>query len=94
MLSDIVNELKAHFETVKNDSEMFLGDELPRLAALAEHAAANPLIDAALGAVHLSPAVLAALAEVITKADADLAALAPPAPPEPQPPADPAAPPA
>ncbi len=92
-LSDIVSELQSHFQTAKADAEAFLSDHLPRLAALAEHAAANPLIDAALAAVHLSPAVLAALADVIAKADADLAALAPAAPAEPQP-ADPAAPPA
>jgi hypothetical protein len=89
-LSQIVTDFKDHFETAKTDAEKFLTEHLPALAGLAEHAATNPLIDAALQAVHLSPEMLTALAAVITKADADLAALLP-APAAPEPAAEPVA---
>ena len=89
-LGDIVNDLKTHFESSKTAAETFLTEHLPALAGLAEHAATNPLIEAALNAVHLSPALLQGLAEVITKADAEVAALLPPAPAAPEP-ADPSA---
>jgi hypothetical protein len=79
-LSQIVTDFKTHFETSKTDAEKFLTEHLPALAGLAEHAATNPLIDAALSAVHISPEMLNALATVITKVDADLAALLPPPP--------------
>jgi hypothetical protein len=80
MLGDIVNELKSHFETAKTDAEKFLTDHLPRLAALAEHAAANPVVDAILKAEHLTPSILQTLADLINGADAELAKLqAPPA---------------
>jgi len=80
-LDQIVTDLKDHFEKSKTNAETFLTEHLPALAGLAEHAASNPLIEAALGAAHLSPAMLTALADVITKADADLAALMPAAAP-------------
>ena len=89
-LSEIVNDFKNHFETVKTDAEKYLTEHLPALAGLAEHAAGNPLVDAAMQAVHLSPSMLQSLAEVITRADADLAALQPAPAPEPVP-ADPPA---
>jgi len=82
-LSQIVTDLKDHFEHSKANAETFLEQHLPALAGLAEHAAANPLIDAALAAVHLSPSMLQALADVIGKAETELAALQPaPAAPE------------
>lgn len=84
MLSDIVNELKAHFEDEKTKVEGFLADHLPRLAALAEHAAANPVVDAILKAEHLTPSILQTLADLINGADAELAKLQP-APAEPDP---------
>lgn len=76
-LAEIVTEFRQHFETAKTDAEKFLSEHLPALAGLAERAAGNPLVDAALNAVHLSPSMLQALADVITKAEADLAALQP-----------------
>lgn len=93
-LSEIVNDFKAHFETAKTDAEKYLSAHLPALEGLVQHAASNPLIDAALAAVHLSPEMLSALAAVIAKADADLAALQPPPAAAADVPADPAAPPA
>jgi hypothetical protein len=54
-------------------------DKLPEFATVAKTAAGNPLVDAALSAVHLSPELLTTLAAVITKADADLAAAGVPA---------------
>ncbi len=78
-------EVVTHAETV-------VEQHLPQLADLAQKAATNPLIDAALSAVHVSPSFLASLAEMLMKADADLAALAPPPAPEtPAEPSDPAA---
>lgn len=94
-LAEIVTDLKNHFEASKTAAETYLTEHLPALAGLAEHAAGNPLVDAAMNAVHLSPSMLQAFADLIAKAEADLAALQPPAPaPEPapaEPPAVPAA---
>lgn len=88
-LSEIVNDFQTHFETAKSDAERYLSDHLPALAGLAEHAAGNPLVDAVMNAAHLSPSMLQSFADLINRAEADLAALQPP-PPAP----DPAAPPA
>lgn len=87
-LSQIETDLKTHFEQAKTAAETFLGQHLPELASIAEHAEANPLVDAAMSAVHLSPEILNALAETVKRADAALAALQPapvepPAAPEP-----------
>jgi hypothetical protein len=71
-LSAMITDLKAHFETEKLDVEKFLTGHLPALAGVAEKAAANPVIDAALAAVHLSPDWFTSLADVINKADAAL----------------------
>lgn len=71
-LQQVVTDLKTHFEDAEAKAKAFLEGHLPGLADLADKAAANPLIDAALNAVHLSPEILATLAEVINKADAEL----------------------
>lgn len=78
-----VAEAYEHFRTLAES-------ELPKLSGLAKTAAGNPLVDAALSAVHLSPALLTSLADMISKADSDIAAAgtAPAAPAET--PADPA----
>lgn len=89
-LGEIVNDLKTHFESSKTAAETFLTEHLPALAGLAESAASNPLIESVLKAVHLSPEMLTLLAQLVDKADAEVAALMPPAPVEPEP-AEPAA---
>jgi hypothetical protein len=77
-LTQIADDLKAHFESAETTAKTFLGQHLPQLSSLAEHAAANPLVDAAMNAAHLSPEILSALADTINKADAAIAALTPP----------------
>jgi hypothetical protein len=73
-LQEIFAGLKTHFETEKTAAEGWLEQHLPGLADLADKAAANPLIDVALNAVHLSPEFLSALADTIRKADEELGA--------------------
>ncbi len=84
-----VEAAKAKAEEVWNHSKSVLEQHLPQLAAVAQQAASNPLVDAALSAVHLSPGFLTSIAELVTKAEAELAAIAPQNAPEP--PAAPAA---
>lgn len=72
---DKAADLYNHFKTLAES-------KLPEFADLAQAAASNPLVDAALSAVHLSPAMLTALAGVVAKADADIAALTPESPAE------------
>lgn len=92
-LSQIAADIRDHFESIKTDAEKFLGEHVPQLADLASKAEANPLIDAALNAVHVSPSILGALADTLNKLEADLAALTPPETPAGvDAPADPAAP--
>lgn len=71
-LSVMINDLKSHFESEKTSVETFLGVHLPALAAVAEKASSNPVVDAVMAAAHLSPDWFTALAEVINKADAAL----------------------
>jgi hypothetical protein len=90
-LSQIAQDLQAHFEDAEVKAKSWLEEKLPEFAEFAQKAAGNELVDAALNAVHLSPALLSGLAAAIRQADADLAA-ALPAPAEPEPVAgDPAA---
>jgi hypothetical protein len=79
-LGEIVTDLKDHFEKSKANAETFLTEHLPALAGLAEHAASNPLIESVLKAVHLSPDMLTLLAQLVDKADADIASLQPATP--------------
>ena len=79
-LTEIAADLKTHFETAKTDAERFLEEKLPVVAQLAEHAETNPLVDAAMAAVHVSPAILAGLADTLNKFEADLVAALPPEP--------------
>jgi hypothetical protein len=89
-LNEIVAWLKEKEERAAAEAEEFAAQHLPVLADLAEQAASNPLVDAALKVVHVSPEILSGMASVLLKLDADLAALQPapaPVPAEPAPPA-------
>ena len=66
-----------------NRGKEFLEQKLPAVAGFLDKAAANPAVDAVLSAVHVSPAYLQAVAEMISKADADIAALPDPVAPAP-----------
>jgi hypothetical protein len=79
-LSQIAQDLKAHFEDTEAKAKSWLEEKLPEFADLAEKAGSNELVDAALNAVHLSPALLSGLAAAVRQADADLAASLPAAP--------------
>ena len=73
-LSQIAQDLKDHFEADEAKAKSWLEEKLPEFADLAQRAAGNELVDAALNAVHLSPALLSGLAAAVRQADADLAA--------------------
>lgn len=75
-LNMVLDDLKAHFESAEADARKFAEEYLPGLADLAGKAAANPVVVSVLNAVHLSPEFLSALAAVIDKTEADLAAAA------------------
>jgi hypothetical protein len=77
-LSEIVNWLKDREQRAVAEAEQFAQEHLPVLAKLAEHAATNPLIEAAMNAAHVNPAILAGLADTLNKFEADLAAALPP----------------
>ena len=76
-LSQIAQDLKDHFEADEAKAKSWLEEKLPEFADLAQRAAGNELVDAALNAVHLSPALLSGLAAAVRQADADLAASLP-----------------
>lgn len=79
-LNAVVEWLKAKEQRAAADAKEFAETHLPVLAELATKAEGNPLVDAALSVVHVSPEILSGMAAVLTKLDADLAALQPPAP--------------
>lgn len=73
--ADIRNDVQAvesKASEVYDHAKTVLEQHLPQVAQLAQKAAASPLVDAALNAVHLSPDLLTAFASAITKADAEL----------------------
>lgn len=74
-LDQIVNDLKAHFQTAEETARRFLEEHLPAVENLAQKAATNPALNAILAAEHLQevPEFLATVADWITKADAALA---------------------
>jgi hypothetical protein len=80
-LTQIVADLKAHFESVETTAKQFLDEHVPELVERAQQAEANPLIAAVEAAVHLPDSVKVLAADFITK----LAAEFPPPPPEPEP---------
>jgi hypothetical protein len=82
-LDAMISDLKTHYENAKADAERFLGEQLPELSDLVGKAASNPVAVSILKAVHLSPEFLSALAAVIDKTEADLAAAEAAAPPAP-----------
>ena len=84
-LNEVVAWLKDKEERAQADAVQFAEVHLPVLAELATKAEGNPLVDAALSVVHVSPEILSGLATMLTKMDAELAALQPPPPPAPEP---------
>ena len=73
----MISDLTSHFEqwktTAAADAEKFAAEHLPMLNDLAR-VAGNPVVQAILSAVHISPEVLSALSTVITQTEAGLAA--------------------
>ena len=98
----MISDLTSHFDSWKAaavaDAEKFAAEHLPVLNDL-KAAAGNPVVQSVLAAEHVSPEILAGLATVIDKLEADLAASeaarqaaeAAAAPPAPEVPADPSA---
>jgi hypothetical protein len=79
-----VHDFMAVFADGYNKAKAFAEERLPQASALLEAASANPLVSAALAAVHVSPEILQSFAEALLKMDSDIAALTP-APAEPDP---------
>ena len=85
-LAQLVQDARDKVAALDSGFKAFAEQKLPEVATLAQNAAGNPLVDAALSAKHLGPELLSSFAALITKADADIAALAP----VPEPAAEPA----
>ena len=73
---EAVNGLKQHLEQFAESAKEKLEQELPVVADIAGKTAANPAFAALAAAVHLgeAPELLQVIADVISKADAALAA--------------------
>jgi hypothetical protein len=78
--TDIENDVHAFMDTAAdayNKAKTFAEQRLPQASALLEAASGNPLVSAALSAVHVSPEILQSFAEALLKMDSDIAALTP-----------------
>jgi hypothetical protein len=75
-VSEALSGVKAWFEKTDGEVTQFLEQHLPVLSNLAEKAAANPVVDAVMASVHLSPEWFTALADVINKAEGALSVAA------------------
>lgn len=71
------SDFKTEAASGYNRAEEFLQQKLPAVSDFLDKAAANPAVDAILNAVHVSPSYLQAVADMVTKADQDIAALQP-----------------
>ena len=73
----LISELTVHFDSLKAaavaDAEKFAAAHLPLLHDLAA-VAGNPVVQAVLRAEHISPEFLSAMAAVIDRTEAELAA--------------------
>lgn len=77
-LKTIENDIREHVEDWMDKGRDLLETKLPVLADIADKAEGNDLVDAALNAVHVPPTMLGALADMVTKLDAELAKTNPP----------------
>ena len=85
-LSSITADIRAAAEADEGKFRQFIDEHLPVLeeaASAAEAALASPVTQAVLAAAHISPEFASAVAEMITRAEADLVRVS-------QPPAEPA----
>lgn len=69
-----VQSIQQHIEAFVASGKEKLEQDLPELAQFAQAAASNPLVDVALSAIHVDPALLSNLATLLADAEAKAAA--------------------